>query len=51
MVNFWAKVKSNTFHISLLWILFGQRLEIFGQLFNLASCHSDGGLKSQRVAR
>ena len=33
MVNFWAKVKSNTFQVKLL-------LETFGLLFNLASGHS-----------
>ena len=37
MVNFWAKVKSNTFQVKLL---FGQLLETFGLLFNLASGHS-----------
>ena len=34
MVNFWAKVKSNTFHVLLLHL-------VFGQLFNLASGHSE----------
>ena len=32
-VIFWAKVKSNNFHVKLLKLL-------FGQLFNLASGHS-----------
>ena len=27
MVNFWAKVKSNIFHVKVLWLLFGQILE------------------------
>ena len=39
MVNYWAKVKSNTFHFRLLWLLFGQLFEIFGLLFKLASGH------------
>ena len=39
-MNFWAKVKSNTFNIKLLWLLFGQLLENFGLIFNLASGHS-----------
>ena len=38
---FWAKVKNNTFHDILLWLLIGQLLENFGLLFNLASGHSD----------
>ena len=40
-MNFWAKVKSNTFNIKLQWLLFGQLLENFGLIFNLASGHSD----------
>ena len=40
MVNFWAKVKSNTFHVKLMWLLFGHLLEKFGLLMNLASGHS-----------
>ena len=41
MVNFWAKVKSITYHVELLWILFGQLLEIFGLLFNLSLGQTD----------
>ena len=37
MVNFWAKVKSATFHVKLLWVTFGK----FGLLFNSASRHSE----------
>ena len=33
-------MKSNTFHVKLLWLLFGQILEKIGLLFNLASGHS-----------
>ena len=40
MVNFWAKVKSNTFHKKLLWLLFGQLMEKFGLLFNFPAGHS-----------
>ena len=39
-----ANVKGNTFHIKLLWLLFGQLLENVGLLFNLASGHSVGRL-------
>ena len=41
MVKFWAKVKSNTFHVKLLWLIFGQFLETFGLHFNSASGHSE----------
>ena len=40
-MNFWNKVKSNTFHVKLQYLLFGQLLEKFGLFFNLASDHSD----------
>ena len=39
--KFWAKVESNTFHVKLLWLHFGQLLEPFGLLFNFASGHSE----------
>ena len=39
---FWAKVKSNTFHVKLLWLIIGQRLEKFGLLLNSVSGHSGG---------
>ena len=39
MVKIFANVKGNTFHIKLLCLLFGQILENFGPLVNLASCH------------
>ena len=29
-VEFWAKVKGNTFYVYLLWLLFGQLLENLG---------------------
>ena len=41
MLNFWDKVKSNTFNFKLLWLLLWQYLEKIGQLFNSASGHSD----------
>ena len=44
MANFWDKVKSNTFHVELLWLIFGQLLEILGYFFNSASGHSGPGL-------
>ena len=36
MLHFWAKVKSNIFHVRLLWLLLGK----IGLLFNLTSGHS-----------
>ena len=30
MVKFWAKVESNSFHLKLLWLLFGQVFENLG---------------------
>ena len=42
MVNIWAKVKSNTFHVKLLWFTFGATFVKFGLIFNLTSGHSDG---------
>ena len=44
MVNFWAKAKMSTFHIKLLWLLFGQFLEKIGLQFNLTSGHSERGV-------
>ena len=41
MVQFWAKVKSNTFDVKQRWLLFGKLLEHFGLLFNLVSGHSE----------
>ena len=35
-----ANVKSNTFHIKLLWLLFGQRLGKNWATFNLAFGHA-----------
>ena len=40
MVIFWAKANSNTFHGNLLWLLFGQLLVKFGQLFISTSGHT-----------
>ena len=37
---FWARPKSNTFHVKPLWLIFGQLLENFGLLFNSSSGHS-----------
>ena len=34
-------MKSNTFHVKLLWLLFGQLLERFWLVFNLSSGHSE----------
>ena len=39
MVNFWATMKSKTFQVKLLWLLFGQLLEKCEIIFNLASGH------------
>ena len=41
MVSFWAIMKSNTFHVKQLWLLFGQLLGIFGLLLILTFGHSD----------
>ena len=38
--DFWAKMKSNTFHVKLLRLLFGQLLKKIGLLFYFASGHS-----------
>ena len=40
-MKFLANLKSNTFHIKLLWLLFGQLLKKIGLLFNLASGHPE----------
>ena len=40
MVNFWAKLKSSTFHVPLLRLPLGQLLGKIGLLFDLASGHS-----------
>ena len=39
MVFLGAKVKSNTFQVKLLWLLFRQLFQQFGLLFNSASGH------------
>ena len=40
--NFWPIWKATTFHIKLLWLLFGQLLEKIGLYFNLVSGHPGG---------
>ena len=38
--EFWPTVKSNTFHVKLLWLLFWATIKTMGLLFTFASGHS-----------
>ena len=49
--NVCAKKKGSTFHVKLLWLLFGQLLEKFELLFNLASGHSNYNIKARSDLR
>ena len=47
MVHYRAKVKRNTFHFKLMWLL----LENFGLLFKLASGHSGRVFDNKQSSR